>query len=519
MHIPMEERQVYNCPVGFQFYTCFNNNFSGCCSVDPCDLDTCPSAPWSSTRSATPTTTWTTWTSSFTTTTHTTSTITSTSSSWSSSFSSSSSASSTLSPSSSARNTVTSSSTSTTSTASLSPTAIDNSNGFPPTITTAPSASHTSKAPIIAGIVSGVVAVFILALLFWFCWRRRRQKYSTPRLTLGPGIPKGTGSETSSYDPRLSDGGDVFAPFGGRFRTPRSSMFSRHSSVGSRSRPSTARPSTSRPSTAGVAQDAGQEVRQEATQDVRPNTSTLQVPVQKYGIARKSLRSEQQSTSVSELPDRAHPEHDERSTLLPESEKTDLAPPDLSQHPVYSSEATEHQPLYSSVPQSMQIDYSTILPNARYHPLRPRPRERVLVPVADDAEHPVVSVSKAEDEENDYDKEYAASKISRANTVSSTYTITVGLGPEDRSQNQSPIRSASIQRLMRPNLNPTIEEEGETQDGEKKQQLRKHVMSWAEYDDAESTQSPKNNNVENRKNNDVERWSGSTLTSEKGPTS
>jgi len=45
------------CPSGYQWYTCAKNDFAGCCSVDPCDLDACPDIPPTSTSpipSATP---------------------------------------------------------------------------------------------------------------------------------------------------------------------------------------------------------------------------------------------------------------------------------------------------------------------------------------------------------------------------------------------------------------------------------------------------------------------------------
>ncbi|KAF7630589.1 hypothetical protein F9C07_11300 [Aspergillus flavus] len=40
---PLTTRDDTQCPTGKSFYRCYKNNFRGCCSVDPCDLDDgCP---------------------------------------------------------------------------------------------------------------------------------------------------------------------------------------------------------------------------------------------------------------------------------------------------------------------------------------------------------------------------------------------------------------------------------------------------------------------------------------------
>lgn len=31
-----------SCPAGTRWYVCSNNKFSGCCPIDPCDQETCP---------------------------------------------------------------------------------------------------------------------------------------------------------------------------------------------------------------------------------------------------------------------------------------------------------------------------------------------------------------------------------------------------------------------------------------------------------------------------------------------
>lgn len=41
MHVPLEQRQA--CPGGTHFYTCANPQFRGCCAVDPCRSQGCPS--------------------------------------------------------------------------------------------------------------------------------------------------------------------------------------------------------------------------------------------------------------------------------------------------------------------------------------------------------------------------------------------------------------------------------------------------------------------------------------------
>ncbi|KAF2194490.1 hypothetical protein K469DRAFT_705950 [Zopfia rhizophila CBS 207.26] len=40
---PAPEVPGGGCPIGTHFYTCFKNGFRGCCSIDPCDLPSCPS--------------------------------------------------------------------------------------------------------------------------------------------------------------------------------------------------------------------------------------------------------------------------------------------------------------------------------------------------------------------------------------------------------------------------------------------------------------------------------------------
>lgn len=35
-------RRYTSCPDGMQWYVCSTNKFSGCCLIDPCDKETCP---------------------------------------------------------------------------------------------------------------------------------------------------------------------------------------------------------------------------------------------------------------------------------------------------------------------------------------------------------------------------------------------------------------------------------------------------------------------------------------------
>ncbi|RFU29221.1 hypothetical protein B7463_g7133, partial [Scytalidium lignicola] len=563
MYLSFEERQEDGtCPDGTQFYTCASNGFKGCCGVDPCDLATCPasllsaltvvatsstsstasSSPFSpSSQSSPPAVASTTSilpksTPGFSATIVTTSQSSSSASIAATSEPSSSSSTtpttafiikSTSSPLSSstrpstkssgtARSTTTSpspltSTTSTTLTTSFPATAF-RTDSASSTATAVPTTNHfSSKPPIIAGIVVGLVVLSVLSILIWFFCRKRRQnpnyRYS------GAGWRRSLPGEikidnASSYDPRLSAGGDVFAPFGGWFRSPRASgRFSRH---GEDSAP----------------QQEAQAIRSHTHSgpqamlipNNRQDSSRLQVPGPQYIVSHIDLPRERQDMHISPMP-----EHDEEDAPIPDHEKSGLTPPDLSQHPVYTANRAatfENQSFYATEPIPLRPIFSGI-PNNVYNTGVVIPR--FASPVPGRAELPAAPITKAMHSQNHQNNKYPSAGVNRTtsrDTIGSTYTITVGLGSEDRNQNQPPPIGVMVQQMMRPNLRPAIEEEEEWDDVEGR---RRHVMSWSTFDDARFTQGSavavglgkEGDNDGTERKNRPERWSGSTATSEK----
>ncbi|KAE8445905.1 hypothetical protein EG329_012684 [Mollisiaceae sp. DMI_Dod_QoI] len=222
MRLNNTPRAPGDCPAGQQWYVCVANGFTGCCSVDACDLQTCPDSPQSSSASQLSTTT-------LTVSATPSSTVLSSSSTTKSSSSSSLLASSSQS--------TTSSSTSTTASilnnaglaGSTTPSTSVVATAFP-TQTASSSSSNSNTTPIIAGVVTGVVVAAIMSILIWFCLRRRKQKKAIRESILQYGVPnkefvldRSTGL---SFQEEIGDG--VFAPFGGRYQSRSSSRSEPH---------------------------------------------------------------------------------------------------------------------------------------------------------------------------------------------------------------------------------------------------------------------------------------------------
>lgn len=189
MYLNLDDRQERSCPSGTQWYVCVANGFTGCCSVDACDLPTCPDTL-------------------------------STSSSTISSASATSSvlASSSPSPNSSI---VTSSSTSTPSTTSQNEITASTTSVAPSETTTivVDSPSPTPKGPIIAGVIGGIVVLAIFTAMLWFFCRRRRQLNDLARSSPLVGS---NGSEKFAMDHSIEEvaqrhSGGLFTPFGRQF--------------------------------------------------------------------------------------------------------------------------------------------------------------------------------------------------------------------------------------------------------------------------------------------------------------
>ncbi|EKD20958.1 uncharacterized protein L3040_004578 [Drepanopeziza brunnea f. sp. 'multigermtubi'] len=185
---------------GKVFYACGSNNFRGCCSVNACDLVGCPDEE-EYTAAPIPTTT-------------------------SRGITTGQIAVSTQNPFLSSFSTVPV----TTGSAATSrrPGINDVSTTPPPTPnptqTAGPSPSPSpghSKTSIIAGIVSGAVAVSVIAALVWLLIRQRKQKQNNQ---IAQNLPRSPSKETL-HNPRISrtlaGRDDCFAPFGGRFNGPR----------------------------------------------------------------------------------------------------------------------------------------------------------------------------------------------------------------------------------------------------------------------------------------------------------
>ncbi|PVH78916.1 hypothetical protein DL98DRAFT_234986 [Cadophora sp. DSE1049] len=202
MHLNRFERALPDgtCNAGKVFYNCQINSFRGCCSVDPCALPACPDADSSSTTApvskgaSQPSTRQTLV-------------------SIPNSVLSSSLATTTTPPTSIIVDIAITSSTPTytqteaqtqTSSSTSSPTPSSSPSGVPNT-------------PIIAGTVSGVVALSIISILLWFCLRRRKQKQETRKSIAQHGLPnKEFVLDRSAPSESSRVGGDVFAPFGGK---------------------------------------------------------------------------------------------------------------------------------------------------------------------------------------------------------------------------------------------------------------------------------------------------------------
>ncbi|KAH7354639.1 hypothetical protein BKA65DRAFT_226476 [Rhexocercosporidium sp. MPI-PUGE-AT-0058] len=208
MHLNRLERALPDgtCNAGKAYYVCQINSFKGCCSVDPCALPACPDSESSSTTAPASKST-------------TQPTSRQTLVSIPNSVLSSAPGTTAIPPTSIIVNIAITSSTPThtqtriqTQTQTQTPT---------PTPTLIPT-SGVPNAPIIAGAVSGVVIFSILSILFWFCLRRRKQKKEARNSIAEYGLPN---KEFILDRPVPIEstrvGGDVFAPFGGRYEEPR----------------------------------------------------------------------------------------------------------------------------------------------------------------------------------------------------------------------------------------------------------------------------------------------------------
>jgi len=198
MHLSRLERALPDgtCNAGKVFYNCQINSFRGCCSVDPCALPACPDMDSSSTKSTSQPTTRQTLIS------------------IPNSVLSSTLAMTTTPPTSIIVDiAITSSTPKYTQTEAQTKTSSSTSSPTP----SSSSSSGVPNAPIIAGTVSGVVALSILSILIWFCLRRRKQKQETRKSLSQSGLPnKEFILDQSALSESSQVGGDVFAPFGGK---------------------------------------------------------------------------------------------------------------------------------------------------------------------------------------------------------------------------------------------------------------------------------------------------------------
>ncbi|KAL2070980.1 hypothetical protein VTL71DRAFT_14006 [Oculimacula yallundae] len=189
------------CNAGKVFYSCQVNSFRGCCSVDPCALPACPDTDSSSSTAPVSKST--------------SQSSRQTLASIPIPVSSSPAGTATLQPTSIIVNIAIASSTPT---QTQTPAQVQS-----PSATSSPaSAPGVSNAPIIAGTVSGVVALSILSILLWFCLRRRKQKREVRNSIAEYGVPnKKYVLDRPTPSASTKDGSDVFIPFGGRYDQPR----------------------------------------------------------------------------------------------------------------------------------------------------------------------------------------------------------------------------------------------------------------------------------------------------------
>ncbi|CZT07199.1 uncharacterized protein RAG0_12728 [Rhynchosporium agropyri] len=191
------------CNTGKVFYSCQVNNFRGCCSVDPCALPACPdpdasssSMPFSKTTSQ--------------------SSSRQTFASIPNSILTASAATTTTIQPTSTIGIITVTSSTPTPTQTQSPVEAQTPSSSP--TAKAASTSGVSKTPIVAGTVTGVVVFSILLILLWFCLRRRKQKQTIRNSIAEYGVPTKEFVLDRSTSPGYQrGGGDVFAPFGGRY--------------------------------------------------------------------------------------------------------------------------------------------------------------------------------------------------------------------------------------------------------------------------------------------------------------
>jgi len=294
----LAERQVAgNCPIaGTTWFTCNTkaSNFSGCC-VDSfsCDQPTCPNfdpAPLTAASLST--------------------------------------ASSTQSPSSSAATTATVTTTASAvfvtpsiltvinhgSTQTIYDAAASAMLSTTPSATTSPthspqSSPMTSATPIIAGAVSGVVALSILSILLWFCCKRRRQKknFRGPTNKYELSSRDYILSRVNTPEVKIPKDGDVFAEFGG-------TNYSRINAI---------------------------------------ENSPDRLPGRHKSPAPSSMRPAPRS-SFSTVPLPPAPTHNSRNidspidAPIPDIEKSGLTPPPMAEHPVYHvGGSTQQNPIYN----------------------------------------------------------------------------------------------------------------------------------------------------------------------------
>ncbi|CZT45785.1 uncharacterized protein RSE6_06135 [Rhynchosporium secalis] len=191
------------CNAGKVFYSCQVNSFRGCCSVDPCALSACPDTDASS--SSMP----------FSKTTSQSSSRQTLASIPNSILTASAATTTTIQPTSTI-GIITVTSSTPTPTQTQSPVEAQTPSSSP--TAKAASTSGVSKTPIVAGTVTGVVVFSILLILLWFCVRRRKQKQTIRNSIAEYGVPTKEFVLDRSTSPGYQrGGGDVFAPFGGRY--------------------------------------------------------------------------------------------------------------------------------------------------------------------------------------------------------------------------------------------------------------------------------------------------------------
>lgn len=169
--------------------------------------------------------------------------------------------------------------------------------------------SMTSATPIIAGVVSGVVALSILSVLLWFCCKRRRQKKNIRGPTNRYELPNRDYvlKRVDTPEVNIPKDGDVFAEFGG-------TNYSRTNAIENTPDPLSGRQKSPSPPSMRPAP--------------RSSFSTTLLPQTHNSV---------NLDSPIDVP-------------IPDIEKTGLTPPPMTEHPVYHvGGSTQQTPAYQPV--------------------------------------------------------------------------------------------------------------------------------------------------------------------------